>query len=138
MKTKKPTIEDYIYWIKKTEDMSYSDPKSVRKYNIAVEKASEYWRDRNADWCDDEYHQFVALTRHEDPLVRASVVVAIIVKVKLKDSTLNEFLSILDSAVLKLNRDRRLDFKMWMSCWKKGMIKTQNPYNGFVFSISGV
>lgn len=128
------TIDDYIYWIRETADVNYAYPKSVQKYNKAIVKASEYWRDRSPDWCDGEYDAFAALTHHEDPLVRASVVVAIIVTVKLTENTLNEFLQVLDSSIPLIGGDRRFDFKIWISFWKDGMINTQTPYNGYQFS----
>lgn len=128
------TIDDYIYWIQQTADVDYAYPKSVRKYNKAIVKASEYWRDRSADWCDGDYDRFADLIDHEDPLVRASVVVAIIVKVKLTENSLNDFLEVLDSSVPLISGDRRFDFKFWISCWKNDLIKTQTPYNGYKFS----
>ena len=130
----KMTIDEYIDWLRQTADVDYAYPKSVRKYNRAIVKASEYWRDRNPDWCDGEYDAFAALIHHEDPLVRASVVVAIIVKVKLTETALNDFLRVLDSAVPFIRGDRHVDFMLWISLWKTGTINTQTPYNGYVFT----
>ena len=131
----KLTIEDFIYWTTQTANVHYADPRSVAKYNKASAKAAEYWKNRSPDWCDEEYHQFSELVHHEDPLVRCSVIVAIIVKVKLDKNTLNEFLTILDSSFGLIKGECCIDFKMWIFCWVNGMIVTQNPYNGFNFSV---
>ena len=128
------TIEEYVYWTQQTRDINYADKKSVRKYNKAITKAAEYWRDRTPDWCDEDFRRFAELTRHEDPYVRASVVTAIIVKVKLTEDVLNEYLNILNSSCQMFRGDCRIGFSMWCWCWQKGGIQTQNPYNGFEFT----
>ena len=128
------TIEEYVYWTQQTRDINYADKKSVRKYNKAITKASEYWIDRAPDWCDEDFRQFAELVHHEDPIVRVSVVRVIILKVKLNENVLNEYLKILDSSAHFLQGDCRIECNIWGSLWKKGLIPTQNPYNGFEFT----